>query len=520
MADEAATTPRSVADQGTATPTLLPGTATGTATPMSAVSIPLTAEQRTLSLKVSLADLTARASGLYAQKKFDEAAEVYAQAAEMQAEMNGEMSPENAEILFLYGRSLFKVGQGKSDVLGGKAPATDSGKPKQQQKKVAKKANGAPKAEPEAEPTSTAAAEEKVETPEADRVAQEAVKIIADETSAGQAEKKEVEAKKPLFQFTGDENFADSDEEEEAGAEGEGDEDEEDDDLATAFEILDLARVLLKKRLDEKLAAAEAAQGKGKEKAANGEDDDNDGQDAGLRHINERLADTHDILAEISLENERYPNAIADARESLRYKQQLYGEDSEIIAEAHFKLSLALEFASVTAQADDDAGAEDSAAAVSAPPREVNQELRDEAAKELEAAIESTKLKLQNKEVELATLHSPEDNDISRKQITETKEIIADMEQRLVDLRGPPIDMKAALGADPMVGGILGAALGESSTETEARIEEAKKTATDLTGLVRKKDKRKAEGAAAEGQDGEEEPSKRARTEEETAAAS
>lgn len=77
--------------------------------------------------------------------------------------------------------------------------------------------------------------------------------------------------------------------------------------------------------------------------------------------------------------------------------------------------------------------------------------------------------------------------------------------------------MKAALGADPMVGGILGAALGESSTETEARIEEAKKTATDLTGLVRKKDKRKAEDGA-EGQEGEDEPSKKARTEEETTA--
>lgn len=215
MADEAATTPRSVADPGTATPTLLPGTATGTATPQSAISIPLTAEQRTLSLKVSLADLTARASGLYAQKKYDEAAEVYAQAAEMQAEMNGEMSPENAEILFLYGRSLFKVGQGKSDVLGGKAPATETGKPKQQ-KKAPKKANGAPKAEPATEPApAAAAAEEKTETPEADRVAQEAVKIIADDTTAGQAEKKEVEAKKPLFQFTGDENWVDSDEEDE-----------------------------------------------------------------------------------------------------------------------------------------------------------------------------------------------------------------------------------------------------------------------------------------------------------------
>ena len=45
------------------------------------------------------------------------------------------------------------------------------------------------------------------------------------------------------------------------------------------------------------------------------------------------------------------------------------------------------------------------------------------------------------------------------------------------------------------MGGILGAALGESAAETEARIEEAKKTAKDLSGLVRKKvkDEPKAE---------------------------
>lgn len=122
----------------------------------------------------------------------------------------------------------------------------------------------------------------------------------------------------------------------------------------------------------------------------------------------------------------RYPNAIADARESLKYKQQLVGPDSEIIAEAHFKLSLSLEFASVTSQQDDE-----SAGGAGAGPKEINQELRDEAARELEAAINSTKLKLQNKEVELATLHSPEDNDISRTQIAETKEIIAEMEQRV-----------------------------------------------------------------------------------------
>lgn len=48
------------------------------------------------------------------------------------------------------------------------------------------------------------------------------------------------------------------------------------------------------------------------------------------------------------------------------------------------------------------------------------------------------------------------------------------------------------------MGGILGAALGESAVETEARIEEAKKTATDLTGLVRKKGKSAAAAPATE----------------------
>lgn len=60
---------------------------------------------------------------------------------------------------------------------------------------------------------------------------------------------------------------------------------------------------------------------------------------------------------------------------------------------------------------------------------------------------------------------------------------------KLVDLRGPLVDMQSALGGLAPAGGILGAATGESADQTEARIEEAKKAATDLTGLVRKKGK-------------------------------
>lgn len=57
-------------------------------------------------------------------------------------------------------------------------------------------------------------------------------------------------------------------------------------------------------------------------------------------------------------------------------------------------------------------------------------------------------------------------------------------------MRNDPIDTKGLLGDDANpLGGIFGAAVGQSATETKARVEEAKKTATDLSGLVRKKNK-------------------------------
>jgi hypothetical protein len=71
-------------------------------------------------------------------------------------------------------------------------------------------------------------------------------------------------------------------------------EEEEEDDLAAAFEVLDLARVLFTKKLEQ----PEAGEGTWKGKEV--------GDSSATRHDKERLADTHDLLAEISLENERY----------------------------------------------------------------------------------------------------------------------------------------------------------------------------------------------------------------------
>ncbi|UNI15650.1 hypothetical protein JDV02_002161 [Purpureocillium takamizusanense] len=411
------------------------------------VATPVSRDEDPKSRRVSLADLSAKGTALYAHKNYDDAAEIFSKASAMQAELNGETAPENAEILFHYGRSVFKVGQSKSDVLGGPAAAEN--------KKAKTADNGAASKNPP--------------KADADKAAQGGGAGAAP-SATGNKDEGPADAKKPLFQFTGDENFDDSDDEE---APQEEEQEEEEDDLATAFEILDLARVCYLKQLDQ-LRQEEEAAGKGKEPA----------QDSpAIRHIKERLADTHDCLAEISLENERYPAAIEDGRISLNYKMELYPEDSEILAEAHYKLSLALEFASVTTSGDDGKNEKREA---------MDQDLRDEAVKEMELAIKSFKLKIQATEVELATSSSPEDNELTRKAIAGMKEVAADMEQRLVDLRKDPIDASGLLGGDAAanaLGGLLGAVAGETAADKQARVDEAAKNATDLSGLVRKKAK-------------------------------
>jgi HAT1-interacting factor 1 len=218
------------------------------------------------SIRTTLADLCAKGTSNYSRKNYVEASDYYAQAAELQAELNGEMSPENAEILFLYGRSLFKVGQSKSDVLGGRA----GGEKQKSNKSKTKPAKTAPKADP---------------------IAEEGVAAIAEKATSEDV-KPEPAASKPLFQFTGDENFEDSDDEEDDAAEEEEDEEEEEDDLAAAFELLDLARVFFTRKLEQ----PEESEDKGKVA----------GDSLMTKHIKERLSDTHDLLAEISLENERY----------------------------------------------------------------------------------------------------------------------------------------------------------------------------------------------------------------------
>ncbi|KIW05683.1 uncharacterized protein PV09_03546 [Verruconis gallopava] len=414
-----------------------------------------------------LTELTNAANLKYSLKNYNEAAELYSRATEMQGILNGdEMAPENAELLYLYGRCLYKVAVSKSDVLGGQ---------------VAGEKQKASKAE-----TSKAAA---APSP-GQKLAEDVVEAVIEEKEGGEERKKDAKsANQPYFQLV-DAEWSD-DEEEDEDADGEVQEAiEEEDDFATAYEILDLARLLLERQMQALQESDESsAKGKGKMEAIE--------MSPKLRHVKERLADTHDLQAEISLENEKFAEAITDFEAAATIKDELYPKASSIVAEVHYKLSLALEFESMSAVREAQAKESEGTKAPAGEKPEVDEKLRERAREETSIAIESIKLRIVEEESKLAGL---EGDALKKKQeeIAEVKEILKEMEDRLEELHAPAVTINGPAGAPEgdAVGGILAQVLGETPAEQKARIEEATKNANDLSGLVKKK-KPKASGPSS-----------------------
>lgn len=353
-----------------------------------------------------LKELIDAANLQYSLKNYANAADLYSSATELQAELNGEMAPENADLLYLYGRCLFKVAVAKSGVLGGQVAG----------EKKKSTANGASKQKGDSAGDTLASNDAKL----AEGIVVAALEQKDAPKSAGHEET--TPANQPYFQITGMENW---DSEEEDGEDG-GEAEEEEDDFANAFEILDLARVLLQREIEAVVSERTNTSGKGK--AA-------ESDKSALSSLRERLADTQDLQAEIALENERFSDAATDFKASLALKQELHPKESEIIAEAHYKLSLALEFASMNKVRE--AQAEEGQQMMMVKKDDIDEELRREAAKEMELAIESCRLRIAKEEALLDTLDSDAAKE-KAKSIAEVKEIVTDMEQK-VDLALPVI---------------------------------------------------------------------------------
>ncbi|CAI7594839.1 unnamed protein product [Penicillium viridicatum] len=403
--------------------------------------------------RTQLDDLIARAAAKDATKDHDSASELYSQATELQAELNGELSPENADLLYAYGKSLYNVAVSKSDVLGSKVAGEQ-----QPQSGTASSTN-----------TSSAGSKSTSDSLVQDAIANS---MTEKSSSAKRADREpEPTESKPFFQFTGDENFVDSEDEDEEAAE-QGEDDEEDDDFANAFEVLDLARVLYIKKLS---AAEEDDGGKGKSTEVSSD----------IKHIKERIADTHDLQAEISLEAERFSEAVTDLRTVLELRNSLYPLEDPSVAECHYKLSLALEFASVQQSGEEDGNDKP----------KVDEEMRKEAATQMEHAIASCKVRMAQEEKKLeAEKDGDEDKaTATKRKIANVKEIVTEMEQRLVDLRRPPISIEQNDQADEaMLKGVLGQIIGQSATDQKAQLDAASKGATDLSAFVKRKPAKQA----------------------------
>ena len=349
-----------------------------------------------------LRELIAQATTKYSVKDYDAAAELYSHATELQAEINGEMSSKNADLLYAYGRCLYHVAVKNSDVLGSKL----SGENREEgfRKPVRKDSDMRTLAD-EADDENTRVAEE---------VMTNIVKENGTDTIAAVNPSKEY---KPYFQFAGDENFDTGDEDEETNIEqleeetGEG---SAEDDFVNAYEMLDLARVLTLKQLKET-------------ETLNGVIEK--GNTETVQQLKERLADTHDLQAEISLESEKFPSAVVDLKFALNLKRSLFSQDSSLLAEAHYKLSLALEFASITQQKDGCGEFETGKEA------HIDDEMREEAAREMEAAIASCKLRIEKEEAKhpsASELYTDTGKPKKTKQdIDDVKDMVNEMEQRV-----------------------------------------------------------------------------------------
>ena len=372
--------------------------------------------------QMSIKSVIAHANARYAIKDYNAAAELYSRATELQAEGNGEMSTKNADLLYLYGRCLYHVAVGNSDVLGSKVagPKRDEEKPTPKPKR--RKLNG----------------DESIAVPVSNDAPDNSKRVAGESILQTAQAKKEDDAPstaKPYFQFTGDENFDDS-EDELAGDNPEvvAEEEEPDDDFSNAYEVLDLARLLLQRRLIEAEAEIEAEERQGNGEATALDTSTSDS----IKQLKERLADTHDLQAEISLEGERFPAAVIDLRAALAIKQELFPQDSSILAEAHYKLSLALEFSSVTQQVME--GDNSTMLSEKQQAGHVDEVLREEAAKEMEAAIVSCKLRIEKEEMSLnapanaALIENAEGKrpKITRESIDDVIDMVKDMEQRVL----------------------------------------------------------------------------------------
>ncbi|ODQ80016.1 hypothetical protein BABINDRAFT_36049 [Babjeviella inositovora NRRL Y-12698] len=287
-----------------------------------------------MSFSPEISTLIADGAKLYAAQEFEQSADKYAEACQV---YNEQAEADNADLLFLYGKTLFQAAVSKSEVFGGSAEQNDD--------------------ENENEDAKTA-------------------------------------KESGMFQFSEDVPLAEEEDdafekaaEEENSEEEEEPEGEDQTDFEVAWEILDLARTLFEKQLHDAQKEAPAA-----ETVIPLLKSDTEEPVSPVVTLKKKLSETYDLLGEVSLEAENFKQAALDFEQTLVLRLELYPALSSLVSESHYKLSLALEFCVDDATARARAVEQMELALVSVKARiELSGELDDELVQDLEDRVAELK---------------------------------------------------------------------------------------------------------------------------------
>lgn len=367
---------------------------------------------------------------LYSGKEYEQAATSYADAC---AAYNEEHSRDDPDLLLLYGKALFQNGVAKSGVLGGVSGVNTN--------------NG-----------NSGAAGDK-DADEEDEDEDEGRFQFHEGVAEEDNDEEESEGNVAFAQEEEDENEENEDENNEDGPSADEEEapEEEQSDFEAAWDILDLTRALFEESIEE--LEKEAA---GIEPPFLASDDD----EPKTKYVEtiKKLSETYDLLGEVSLETENFPQAASDLESCLELRQKLYNKaTSSWISESHYKLSLALEFC------------------VEDP------ELRSQAAKHVKLAISIVKAQ---------TAAKP---DLEEAKKIENADLLRDLEERYKELQKDPEQEVQAEQLD-IIKGLLGEAVGgPSAVNVLTEKIQRKPQVNDLSSMVKKR-KAKPESDAAKKQ--------------------
>ncbi|KAG0366001.1 hypothetical protein BC939DRAFT_405994 [Gamsiella multidivaricata] len=221
-----------------------------------------------------------------------------------------------------------------------------------------------------------------------EKKSKEELEAVVAAATSGSSSSSSAAPSNPRFVFEGDEE----------DDEGEGDDDEADpeagassgnaeggddqDDFAVAWDVLDLARVLFHRQGTEEALL--------------------------------KLGDVHIALGDVSLESENFDQAVADFREAIVVKEARLSPDDRQLAEAHYKVALALEYSPTES--------------------EKAQEHIHKAITVLRARIEKLNGMLASGKGKARATDANESETKMAKELIELHELVGEMEQKVQDL--------------------------------------------------------------------------------------